>query len=86
MDLEYNEDGSYTREEMDADYHVVASWTYDSADNLVSTAEYTYNSSGTRTKSVLTIYYHDGSYTVTVKEGSKTVSEKTYDANGKLIS
>ena len=86
VDLEYNEDGSYTREEMDADYHVVASWTYDSADNLVSTAEYTYNSSGTRTKSVLTIYYHDGSYTVTVKEGSKTVSEKTYDANGKLIS
>lgn len=86
VELEYNEDGSYTREELDADYHTLASWTYDNSGTLVSKAEYTYDSSGRKTKSVSTIYYRDGTYTVTVKEGTKTVSEKTYDANGKLIS
>lgn len=84
--LEYNPDGSCTQTEVDKDYHTTAALTYDSTGALISKAEYRYNSEGKKTRSILTVYYYDGSYTVTEKDGSnKTLSEKTYDRNGKLI-
>ena len=83
----YNEDGSYTESESNASYRTTASRTYDSSGTLISTAEYSYNADGTRSGSVLTTYYYDGSYTVTIKDGnSRTVSERTYDADGNPIS
>ena len=84
---DYNEDGSYTESERDASYHTTVSRTYDGSGALVSMAEYSYDSSGKRTGSVLTTYYYDGSYMVTVKDAdSRTVSETVYDASGQPIS
>ena len=83
----YHEDGSYTRTETDASYHDLTSNTYDSFGNLINEIEYSYNSDGTRKGSTSTVYYNDGSYTVTIIEGYTTiVSRKTYDSNGKRIS
>lgn len=84
--LEYNADGSYTQTEVDGSYHTTAVLSYDSSGTLISSAEYSYNSDGKKIRSILTVYYYDGSYTVTEKDSSnKTVSEKTYDRDGKLI-
>lgn len=84
---EYHEDGSYTEIQRDSSYHDQTSKTYDSSGTLVNEVEYSYNSDGTRKGSTSTVYYNDGSYTVTVTEGYTTiVSRKTYDANGRLIS
>ena len=86
LQTDYNEDGSYTQTERNASYNLVASWTYDNTGTLLSHMEYRYDSAGKNTETVLTTYYYDGSYTVTVKNADfKTVSENNYDANGKLI-
>lgn len=85
--IKYHEDGSYTRIETDASYHDLTSKTYDSSGTLINDIEYSYNRDGTRKGSTSTVYYNDGSYTVTITEGYSTiVSRKTYDANGKQIS
>ena len=86
VDTEYNEDGSYTKSEVNSDYRTTSSETYDSSGNLLSTAAYEYDASGKRISSTVTVYYYDGSYTVTVTDADyKTVSEKTYDKDGNLL-
>ena len=86
LETEYNEDGSFTKTEVDSNYHTVGSETYDSSGSLLSTAAYEYDASGKRIGSTVTVYYYDGSYTVTVTDANyKTVSEKTYDKDGNLL-
>ena len=86
LETEYNEDGSFTKTEIDSNYHTIGSETYDSSGSLLSTAAYEYDASGKRIGSTVTVYYYDGSYTVTVTDANyKTVSEKTYDKDGNLI-
>ena len=86
LETEYNEDGSFTKTEVDSNYNTVSSETYDSSGSLLSTAAYEYDTSGKRIGSTVTVYYYDGSYTVTVTDANyKTVSEKTYDKDGNLL-
>ena len=81
--LEYNTDGSHTETEVDRSYNTTGVLTYDSTGTLISEVAYYYNSDGTRSRSVHTVYYYDGSYTVTEKDkGGKILSEKSYDRNG----
>lgn len=83
---EYSTDGSYTETEVDKAYHTTDVTTYDSAGTLISKASYQYDSEGMRSRSILTVYYYDGSYTVTEKDkNGKVISEKTYDSSGKPI-
>lgn len=83
---EYHEDGSYTESDINTDYRTTESRTYDAAGTLISVTETHYGSDGRFAGSVSTIYFYDGSYTVTEKDANyRIVSEKTYDASGKLI-
>ena len=86
ISTQYNSDGSYTISERNAQYYPLVTRFYDDIGTLLSMEENSYDSSNKKTGSVLTTYYYDGSYTVTVKDAeSKTVSEKTYDAQGNPI-
>ena len=86
ISTEYQPDGSYTVVQYNANYYTDVSKSYDSSGTLLSMEEFSYDLFNKRTGSVLTTYYYDGSYTVTVKDANyKVVSEKTYDAHGNLI-
>ena len=86
LTTEYNSDGSFTKTEVDSSYHTTAVMTYDSTGTLISTASYQYDSQGLRSRSILTVYYYDGSYTVTEKDkNGKILSEKSYDSSGNPI-